>query len=367
MLLSSSCRWFGVASGWCSEDAKPARIGFVEPEKDEDAAAVEERWKPDPKRWHPALGFAELPHVPQTMGARIGTDGNVEILQPAKWNSFRAYCRGCCDSTTWLVKGMLQIGPYPIGQADHDQDEVTAHSSMAAQLLLAGHNVYVNCMMQREWESVGATHEDDLVYKAQELRTNARRAMEGAKSFYKREATKYKNSVKYSKEKRRQLKEKALEAKKKYEEMKQKYTDFPAQLHFINFPIPNEYVVADDLVEAVCREIESRLRSGDVRLWLLSLLLLLTFAVVSHSACVRVCVRVLSCPLFRRCTFFRCKAVAAAPCWVAVCWAGCTAFRAKQCWTTWPAPAPTASTTSCRRHAPKSGCQPSKTKSASSS
>jgi hypothetical protein len=62
------------------------------------------------------------------------------------------------------------------------------------------------------------------------------------------------------------LKEAALEAKKKFQAAKAKYDAFPSELHFINFPIPDEYFVADDLVEALCREIEARIREGKVRM-----------------------------------------------------------------------------------------------------
>ncbi len=148
------------------DDAAAPKIGFKEPEPEDEA---EELWKMDPKRWHPALGIRELPAVPQSMGARIGIDGNVEVLQvrlptcflvlcvsvccarlcavdlsciasvavvvviccchhqealhcrvqSSKWNSFRAYSKGSTDCSQVLIKGYLEIGPYPIGQADH--------------------------------------------------------------------------------------------------------------------------------------------------------------------------------------------------------------------------------------------------------
>ncbi len=85
-----------------------------------------------------------------------------------------------------------------------------------------------------------------------------------AKVLYRREALKYKNSGKYSKEKRLLLKEAALEAKKKFQAAKGKYDAFPAELNFVNFPVPDEYFVADELVEALCREIEARIREGKV-------------------------------------------------------------------------------------------------------
>lgn len=61
------------------------------------------------------------------------------------------------------------------------------------------------------------------------------------------------------------MKEAALEAKRKFQAAKGKFDSFPAELHFVNFPVPDEYFVADDLVEALCREIEARIRDGKVR------------------------------------------------------------------------------------------------------
>lgn len=58
------------------EGPAPKKIGFIEPEKEEG-----ENWIQDPMRWHPALGIKVLPAVPATVGARIGIDGNMEILQ----------------------------------------------------------------------------------------------------------------------------------------------------------------------------------------------------------------------------------------------------------------------------------------------
>jgi hypothetical protein len=88
--------------------------------------------------------------------------------------------------------------------------------------------------------------------------------MQTAKATYKREATKYKNGAKYSREKRLLLKKAALEAKELFLKAKEVYTKFPAQLHFVNFPIPDEYVVSDELTESLCREIEGRIRDGQV-------------------------------------------------------------------------------------------------------
>ena len=85
-----------------------------------------------------------------------------------------------------------------------------------------------------------------------------------ARQYYKREATKYKNSGKFSKEKRALMKQAALAAKAKFQAAKDKYDRFPAELVFINFPVPDEYFVSDDLVEALCRELEARIRSGKV-------------------------------------------------------------------------------------------------------
>ncbi len=56
-----------------------------------------------------------------------------------------------------------------------------------------------------------------------------------------------------------------MESKKKFQAAKAKFDGFPAELHFVNFPVPDEYFVADELVEGVCREIESRIREGKVR------------------------------------------------------------------------------------------------------
>lgn len=63
-----------------NEDGSPTKkIGFAEPEKpvEEDP----ENWVYDPLRWHPALGIKVLPPIPQVIGARMGTDGNMEVLQ----------------------------------------------------------------------------------------------------------------------------------------------------------------------------------------------------------------------------------------------------------------------------------------------
>jgi hypothetical protein len=57
------------------------------------------------------------------------------------------------------------------------QEDITANSNMAAQLLLAGHSVFVNLLTAKEWEGMGATHESDLLYKAQEMRTNLKKLM----------------------------------------------------------------------------------------------------------------------------------------------------------------------------------------------
>ncbi len=61
------------------------------------------------------------------------------------------------------------------------------------------------------------------------------------------------------------MKQAALEAKAKFQAAKEKFDKFPAELVFINFPVPDEYFVSDDLVEGICREIEARIRSGKVR------------------------------------------------------------------------------------------------------
>ena len=87
-----------------------------------------------------------------------------------------------------------------------------------------------------------------------------------AKNTYKREATKYKKSENLSKERRKQLKQGALEAKQAYVAARQKLERFPAKLEFINFPIPDEYILSDELVEGLCREVESKLRAGKVSL-----------------------------------------------------------------------------------------------------
>ena len=60
------------------------------------------------------------------------------------------------------------------------------------------------------------------------------------------------------------MKQAALAAKAKFQAAKDKYDRFPAELVFINFPVPDEYFVSDDLVEALCRELEARIRSGKV-------------------------------------------------------------------------------------------------------
>ncbi len=57
------------------------------------------------------------------------------------------------------------------------QSEITANSNMAAQLLLSNHSIFVNCMTKKEWTDMGATHESDLLYKAQEMRTNLKKLM----------------------------------------------------------------------------------------------------------------------------------------------------------------------------------------------
>jgi hypothetical protein len=61
------------------EDDPGPKIAFVEPEPEQDIGP--ERWIQDPLRWHPALGIKVLNAVPQSMGARVGIDGNIEILQ----------------------------------------------------------------------------------------------------------------------------------------------------------------------------------------------------------------------------------------------------------------------------------------------
>jgi hypothetical protein len=55
--------------------------------------------------------------------------------------------------------------------------EITSTSSVASHLLAAGHCTYVNLMTEKEWEDLGATHEEDLLYKAQEMRVNLKRGM----------------------------------------------------------------------------------------------------------------------------------------------------------------------------------------------
>lgn len=57
------------------------RIGFTEPDKAAGDEEDVENWVYDPLRWHPALGIKVLPPIPQTVGARIGVDGNMEIFQ----------------------------------------------------------------------------------------------------------------------------------------------------------------------------------------------------------------------------------------------------------------------------------------------
>jgi hypothetical protein len=54
---------------------------------------------------------------------------------------------------------------------------------MAYQLLLAGHSVFVNLLTRKEWEEMGATHESDLLYKGQEMRTNLKKLMMVRASF----------------------------------------------------------------------------------------------------------------------------------------------------------------------------------------
>lgn len=56
------------------------------------------------------------------------------------------------------------------------QDMITSLSSVAAALLLAGHSCFVNLLMPREWQDLGATHEEDLHYKAVEIRVELKRA-----------------------------------------------------------------------------------------------------------------------------------------------------------------------------------------------
>lgn len=85
-----------------------------------------------------------------------------------------------------------------------------------------------------------------------------------AKTVYKREALKYKKSDNLSKERRKQLKEAALDAKRKYQAAQDKFDNFPSRLDFVNFPIPDEYVLSDDITEGLCREIEAKIRRGKV-------------------------------------------------------------------------------------------------------
>ncbi len=73
------------------EEAAPV-VGFKEP--DPEPEKDPENWMFDPLRWHPALGIQILNAVPQTMGARIGVDGNIEILQVPLLSSRSRACTG---------------------------------------------------------------------------------------------------------------------------------------------------------------------------------------------------------------------------------------------------------------------------------
>ncbi len=61
------------------EEEPQTVVGFKEPEPVQQAEP--EHFLFDPLRWHPALGIPMLNAVPQTMGARVGIDGNIEIIQ----------------------------------------------------------------------------------------------------------------------------------------------------------------------------------------------------------------------------------------------------------------------------------------------
>lgn len=67
-----------------------------------------------------------------------------------------------------------------------------------------------------------------------------------------------------TKERRVELKAAALAAKKVFEEARTRLDRFPDKLQFVNLPIPDEYVLSDDIVEGLCREIESYIRDGKV-------------------------------------------------------------------------------------------------------
>ena len=67
------------AEGEPDEDEPAPVVGFKEP--DPEPEKDPENWRFDPLRWHPALGIQILNAVPQTMGARVGIDGSIEILQ----------------------------------------------------------------------------------------------------------------------------------------------------------------------------------------------------------------------------------------------------------------------------------------------
>lgn len=60
------------------------------------------------------------------------------------------------------------------------QEKMTSANSMASALLHAGHTIFVNLMTPKEWQDLGATHEEDLVYKAADVRVEFKRKLEVA-------------------------------------------------------------------------------------------------------------------------------------------------------------------------------------------
>ncbi|KAJ1450617.1 hypothetical protein M885DRAFT_531945 [Pelagophyceae sp. CCMP2097] len=133
---------------------------------DEDRLNAPPRTRPDSRKmedyWHPALGIA-LPPLPDLHSARNGAKRDVSDV--VKFQLMRLNMRGPCDTSNWIIPGLLLMGAHPSGAVHWAQQakglaqvakaakavvEEVDPSAASNALILAGCRTFVDLMPRSE-------------------------------------------------------------------------------------------------------------------------------------------------------------------------------------------------------------------------
>jgi hypothetical protein len=147
--------------------------------------------------WHPSQGMI-LPRLPP-IGVKLDKLGNRTVVSREEWKEFIAWSVGALDTSFWLVRGMMQVGPYPSGKACHVRrvpglgvrtqvDPVTglsveygaAGAKSWEASFLAGVTDAKPTMDVRDLDTVGPPIDEPLVATLQDMATRIRPVSEAA-------------------------------------------------------------------------------------------------------------------------------------------------------------------------------------------